>query len=75
VEWARECNEILSEHGAVTGSIRYPVRHKARWRAQALIRLLVELRMRERWEVAEHTEEVRPGEYAWTVELKGGNTQ
>jgi hypothetical protein len=35
VEWVQACDEIMLEHGAVTGSRTYPVRHLARWRAQS----------------------------------------
>jgi hypothetical protein len=66
-EYARECDEIMREHGAVTGSIAYPQRHQARWRAQYLIKLLVELEMHPRWELREHTDRSGGG-WRWTVE-------
>lgn len=67
VEWANECNEILTEHGAVTGETVYPERHHARWRAQSLIKLLVDLNLHERWQLREHTDKT-PGGWIWTVE-------
>ncbi len=57
----------MLEYGAVTGSTVYPKRHQARWRAQSLIRLMVELRMHERWELSEHTDQ-KQGGWVWTVE-------
>jgi len=71
VQWAQDADEILLEHGAVQGRTIYEHRHQARWRAQRLIRLLVELRMRQRWELKEHTER-RHGGWTWTVEYLGG---
>lgn len=70
VEWAQECRRIMLEHGAVVGTNTYRHRHQARWRAQALMRLLVELRMHERWELREHTERRGDG-WIWTVEYRG----
>lgn len=67
VAWARECDAILLEHGAVTGSTIYPERHHARWRAQSLIKLMVRLDMHERWELREHTDKTEGG-WIWTVE-------
>lgn len=68
--WARECNDILSSHGAVHGGRLFEKRHQARWRAQALIDVLVGLRLRERHELAEHTEKTSGG-YKWSVEYLG----
>jgi hypothetical protein len=70
VDWARACDRIMLEHGRVIGSRVYPKRHLARWRAQSLIRLLVELRMHERWEVTEHVGR-RDGGWTWSVEYVG----
>ena len=70
IEWTRDADAILREHGAVWGEQTYVKRHVARWRAQKLIRLLVELRLRERWELAERTVK-RGGEWAWAVEYTG----
>jgi hypothetical protein len=67
VDWARYCDQILDEHGAVTGSHAYPERHQARWRARTLISLMVELRLRDRAELREHTDR-RDGGWVWTVE-------
>lgn len=58
----------MLEHGAVTGAIRYHKRYLARYRAQALIRLMVDLRLHERWELAEHSSEMPDGTFTWTVE-------
>lgn len=69
-EWAEEANRILLRHGAVEGRRVYDKRHQARWGAQRLMRLLEELRLRERWEMGEHVERI-PGGYKWTVEYKG----
>jgi hypothetical protein len=66
-EYARECDEILLEHGAVYGTVAYRHRHQARWRAQSLIKLMVELDMHPRWELREHTECVDGG-WRWSIE-------
>jgi hypothetical protein len=60
----------MLEHGAVSGNRVYPTQKGARWRAQRLIRLLTELRLHERWELAEHTENRSDG-WIWSVEYKG----
>jgi hypothetical protein len=71
-EWAYECDRIMVEYGSVQGSTVYTKRHNARWHAQSLIRLMVELRIHERWELREHTE--RQGDsWIWTVEYCGRN--
>lgn len=57
----------MREYGAVVGAVPYEKQHKARYRAQSLIRLLVELRMFERWELAEHVDR-KDGGFVWTVE-------
>ena len=67
-QWAKQCDAILNEYGMVTGSIAYETRTRARYRARALIKLLVDLRLHERWQLAEHTDE-RAGGWYWTVEL------
>jgi hypothetical protein len=67
VSWAQECNQIMAEFGAVSGARPYRARHQARYRAQSLIRLMVELRLHERWELSEHTAQTPQG-YTWTVE-------
>ena len=66
-EWARDCNRILLEHGAVTGSTIYRERHQARWGARYLIGLLVELDMHPRPALREHTDR-KDGGWAWTIE-------
>ena len=73
VDYAKEASEILHEHGGLNGTKIYEKRHQARWQAQALIRLLVELRMFERKELSEHTEK-RHGGYIWSVEYLGGGS-
>jgi hypothetical protein len=70
-KWAEDCNRILLEHGAVTGRTIYERREQARWRARRLIRLLVELRLHERWHLTEHVFRDSSG-WKWTVEYKGG---
>jgi hypothetical protein len=70
VDWARGADAILREHGAVSGTQTYDKRYQARWRAQKLIRLLVELRIYERWELEEHTQK-RGGQWCWHVEYSG----
>lgn len=71
VQWAKEADEIMCEHGAVSGNRVYRARHQARWRAQRLIRLMVDLNLHERWELGEHTDS-RHGGWIWTVEYRGG---
>lgn len=71
VDWVEQANKIMLEHGAVTGRALLAKRYQARWRAQRLIKLMVDLRLHERWELAEHTEQ-RPGGWVWTVEYRGG---
>jgi hypothetical protein len=73
VEWTYEANEILLKHGAVKGRGVYDKRHVARWRAQRLIRLMVELGLHERWELKEHTEARAGGGWTWSVEYLGGS--
>lgn len=68
--WARDCDRILTEHGAVHGDLLFDKRYQARWRAQSLMKLLVGLRLRERWELSEHVEKT-PGGYKWSVEYLG----
>lgn len=67
VEWAQDCDRIMREHGAVTSATVYKERHHARWRAQSLIKLMVELELHERWELREHTDR-KEGGWTWTVE-------
>lgn len=72
VNQVHAADDILMEHGAVQGTDAYDARHKARWRAQKLIRYMVELRIHERWELKEHTERRGDG-WVWTVEYVGGD--
>lgn len=74
VEWAKRANRLMLEHGAVSGARIYEKRHQARHRAQRLMRLMVELRLHERWELGEHTDK-RPEGWTWTVEYVGGSKQ
>jgi hypothetical protein len=67
IDWAEDANYRLREHGVVAGVHSYESRHHARYRAQRLIRLLVELRLRERWELAECVEK-RGGRWTWSVQ-------
>jgi len=69
-DYAAECDGILASHGLVRGEELLPERHHARWRAQYLIHLLVALGLRQRWELAEHTER-QPGGWQWSVEYRG----
>lgn len=71
VDWVRKADAIMLEHGSVEGRAICDKRYKARWRAQRLMRLMVELRLHERWELGEHVEQV-PGGWRWIVEYKGG---
>jgi len=66
IEWVRQADQILLEHGAVAGQVLVEHRHQARHRAQRLIRLMVELRLHERWELSEHTERSQGG-WIWSV--------
>jgi hypothetical protein len=71
VDQARRASEIMVEWGSVYGTRDYAKRDTARWRARALIALLVDLRMYERWELREHVERTEAGEYRWAVEYLG----
>jgi hypothetical protein len=44
----------MLEHSSVQGARAYPDRNLAWYRARSLIRPLVELRVHERWQLAEH---------------------
>jgi hypothetical protein len=70
VEWVKSANAIMLEHGAVYSSRLYPKRHVARWRAERLIKLMVELRLHQRWELRQHVER-KAGGYIWAVEYLG----
>jgi hypothetical protein len=74
VEWAQQANAILLEHGVVFGTAVYEGRYQARWRARRLITLLVDLGLRDRWELQEHVNRRGDG-WAWSVEYirKGQN--
>lgn len=67
VELARQANAILTENGVVFGTVIWERRHQARWRAQRLINLLVDLGLRDRWELVEHVNRRGDG-WAWSVE-------
>ena len=66
-EWAHCADEILREHGAVCGGTLYRERHQARYQAQKLMRLMVQLGLHERCSLREHTEPRRGG-WGWAVE-------
>jgi hypothetical protein len=73
IDWANHANKVLIEYGSVTGRHCYERRHQAWYRAQKLIRLLVELRLREQWELREHAQKSGRA-WTWTVEyLRSGN--
>lgn len=67
VDWVNDCDAILREHGSVQGAVGYEKRYQARWRAQRLIRLMVELRLHQRWQLVEHTSR-KPNGWTWSVE-------
>lgn len=70
VEFAKNANEIMLEHGTVHGRNAYPTRHEARWRARKLINLLTErLKIYERWQLKERTSKTAAG-YVWAVEKR-----
>ena len=71
VDWVRDADRIMLEHGVVQGRALVAKRYQARWRAQRLIKLMVELRLHERWELSEHTEQ-HPTGWVWLVEYRGG---
>lgn len=73
VDWVKHCDEIMLKHGSVQSLALYDKRHKARWKAQRLMRLMVELRIHERWQLREHTEH-KPEGWTWTVEYLGGRS-
>jgi len=70
VDWVQECDRILMDYGIVAGQLVYDKRKTARNRAERLIRYLVELRLREKWQLVEHTER-KDGGYVWSVEYRG----
>jgi hypothetical protein len=72
VQWAKECDQILMEHGAVVGNKVYEYRYQARHRAQYLMKMFESLGMHYRWELKEHTERRSDG-WAWSVEYLGGS--
>lgn len=69
-EWVKACDGIMLEHGSVEGATIYGNRNSARWHAQNLIRLMVELRIHQRSELREHTERAGDG-FVWSVEYLG----
>lgn len=70
VEWVKQANLIMVEHGSVYGRTGYQTRDRARWRARYLIGLMVDLRLHERWELREHVES-KQGGFVWAVEYLG----
>jgi hypothetical protein len=69
-EWAEKCAKIMRDHGAVEGSTVYEHQYNARNHAQGLMRLMVELKLAEKWELREHVER-RGGGFTWTIEWAG----
>lgn len=67
VDWVKQCNAIMLEQGSVVGATVYRSRSEARYRGRKLMRLMVELRMHERWDLQGHVSR-RAGGYVWTVE-------
>ncbi len=65
--WASDAAAIMREHGAVSGVAAYEARHQARYQAQKLIGLLVELEFYERSELCEHTNRTPDG-WVWAVQ-------
>jgi hypothetical protein len=70
VEWVHEADAIMVEHGAVKGTVRHKYA-SARWHAQKLIGLMVELKLHERWELSEHVEKRGDG-WLWSIEYFPG---
>jgi hypothetical protein len=70
IDWVNDCDRILTDYGAVVGVRIYRSRGAARWHAQKLVRLFVELRLHERWELVEHTGRRGDG-WVWSVEYVG----
>lgn len=67
VEWVRECDRIMVRHGSVHSANSYAKRSTARNRANKLIKLMVELRLHEKWQLVEHTNRKGDG-WTWAVE-------
>jgi hypothetical protein len=70
VEWVQQADAIMREYGLVTGSVLCRTRRAAQWRAEKLIRYMVELRMYDRGQLVEHTSR-RSGGWVWSVEYRG----
>lgn len=71
VDWAKRANAFLCDHGMVESVRVHPTRPSARHHAQYLMRIMVELRMHQRWELREHTYRKGDG-WGWTVEYTPG---
>jgi hypothetical protein len=69
-DWARYCDQMMSEHGSVRSSLVFDTRYKARARARKLEELWHNLGLRSRWEYREHVDRVKGG-YIWTLESLG----
>jgi len=67
-EWAHYADAVLREHGAVSSSDVYEARHQARYQAQKLMRLMVQLGLHHRHSLREHTEAREDG-WGWTVDF------
>jgi hypothetical protein len=68
VEWARRCDRIMLEYGAIRGQLVYDSHREARGRALRLIRLWADLGLRSRSEVHAHVNRVEGG-WAWAIQL------
>lgn len=67
VDGVRHAHELLGAHGAVGDGQTYPERHLARWRAQRLVALMVQLGLREAWELRQRVWRVEGG-WQWSVQ-------
>ena len=70
VAWVKECDRIMLAHGLVVGARTYATKHRARYPARNLKRLMVELRIHEPWQLREHVDRAAGG-WAWSVEYLG----
>jgi len=68
LEWVHYANQVLVEHGAVSGSEAYPARHQAHYRYQRLIELMGQLDLHDRRCLREHTSPAPGRGWTWSVE-------
>jgi hypothetical protein len=71
VDWAKDADRVMLEHGSVFGTVRY-TRDSARWHARKLAALMVDLDLHDRWELRWHTAR-REGGWIWSLEYLGKN--